>query len=197
MQNHENSHWPCSGVEQGQYDFLKSLSGLFFQSEKPVGADRCLELNGNHSLLGVFVFPQFLQSSHLTRLLSLICWFAFSGCLSQRFLTRVQRNISFVLFICSCAESSHCVLGQVLLLPGLSCPGALQGKAGSARNVTRQQQRVGSTPQDLLGWVHGWEQGVDTAFEEGQRAKAVQDLAWWSFVAAPQMKSVCSPVPSS
>lgn len=35
MQNHENSRWPCSGVEQGQYVFLKALSGLFFQSVKP------------------------------------------------------------------------------------------------------------------------------------------------------------------
>lgn len=89
MQNHENSWLAFSGVEQGQYDILKSLPGLFVSVCKAktkwkifinMETDKRLGLNGSCSLFVVFAFPQFLQSSHLgschssAGLLFLVVW---------------------------------------------------------------------------------------------------------------------------
>lgn len=88
--------------------------------------------------------------------------------------------------MCTCAEYSHCALGQILLLPGQSCPPAPQGKAGLASNVQGSSSWWAlHRAVSLLGWVHSWEQGGDTAFEEGQQAKAIQVLVWCGSVLLP------------
>lgn len=139
---------------------------------------------GSCSLFGIFMFPQFLHMSYLTRLLSLNCWFAFSGCLGQRIfsMSSEEHLLCFILclFTCTCAEYSYCALGLIPLPPDRPALPLLRERAQSSRGQWALH-RVAHLP----GWAHGGAWGGDVAFGDSQQAKAVQVLVRWGSVLLP------------
>lgn len=71
--------------------------------------------------------------------------------------------------------------------PWTVLPFCSSGKGRISQQRAGQQQLVGSAPcnQSAGMGAWDWEQTGDTAFEEGQQAKAVQVLVWWSSVLLP------------
>ena len=140
--------------------------------------------HGSCSLFGIFVFPQFLHMSHLTRLLLLNCQFPFSGCLSQRILVWIQGNVTVLHFMCThmnlCWIFPLC-FGTDPAPPWTVLPSWSLEKGRSSQQCAGQQQLVDSTPcspstgmSALLGDLG-----------EGQQAKAIQVLVHWGSVLLP------------